>query len=125
GPSSRRGSRSMTRWSARAMASTVPGLRAERDLRPVYLPPDPASRTTYEPGEIAQCDLWFPDADIPLGAGQNGRGQVPVITMVQGYSLVLVARLIPSTQAEDLFAGQWELIRRLGRVPKCLVWDGE
>lgn len=33
-----------------------------RDLRPVYLPPDPVSRTTCEPGELAQCDLWFPDA---------------------------------------------------------------
>jgi transposase len=96
-----------------------------RELRPVYLPADPASRTTYEPGELAQCDLWFPDADIRLGAGQNGRGQVPVITMIQGYSRVLRARLIPSRQAEDLFAGQWELIRRLGRVPRCLVWDGE
>jgi transposase len=41
-----------------------------RELRPIYLPPDPASRTTYEPGELAQCDLWFPDTDIPLGAGQ-------------------------------------------------------
>ena len=30
------------------------------ELRPVYLPPDPASRTGYVPGEIAQCDLWFP-----------------------------------------------------------------
>src|SRR5437016_3701454 len=57
-----------------------------RELRPVYLPPDPASRTSYEPGELAQCDLWFPDVDIPLGAGQNGRGKVPVLTMVCGYS---------------------------------------
>jgi transposase len=30
------------------------------ELRPVYRPPDPASRTTYVAGEIAQCDLWFP-----------------------------------------------------------------
>ena len=30
------------------------------ELRPVYLPPDPASRTAYVAGEIAQCDLWFP-----------------------------------------------------------------
>ena len=30
------------------------------ELRPAYLPPDPAWRTSYEPGEIAQCDLWFP-----------------------------------------------------------------
>jgi transposase len=96
-----------------------------RELRPAYLPPDPASRTSYEPGELAQCDLWFPDADIPLGAGQNGRGQVPVITMAQGYSRWLSGRLIPSRQTEDLFAGQWELVRSLGAVPKALVWDGE
>ena len=30
------------------------------ELRPVYLPPDPAGRTSYAAGEIAQCDLWFP-----------------------------------------------------------------
>jgi transposase len=29
------------------------------ELRPVYLRPDPASRTAYVAGEIAQCDLWF------------------------------------------------------------------
>src|SRR5207248_1051742 len=29
-------------------------------LRPVYLPPDPASRTSYVAKKIAQCDLWFP-----------------------------------------------------------------
>ncbi|WP_240363981.1 helix-turn-helix domain-containing protein [Streptomyces sp. RLB3-6] len=38
-----------------------------RELRPAYLPVDPVSRTTYQPGELAQCDLWFPPADIPLG----------------------------------------------------------
>ena len=27
------------------------------ELRPVYRPPDPASRTAYAAGEIAQCDL--------------------------------------------------------------------
>jgi len=30
-----------------------------RELRPLFMPPDPASRTDYEPGELAQCDLWF------------------------------------------------------------------
>ena len=43
-----------------------------RELRPAYLPVDPVSRTTYEPGERAQCDLWFPPAGIPLGLGQVG-----------------------------------------------------
>lgn len=40
-----------------------------RVLRPFYLPPDPASRTQYDPGVRVQCDLWFPPAAIPLGAG--------------------------------------------------------
>lgn len=96
-----------------------------RELRPVYLPADPASRTTYLAGELAQCDLWFPDVDIPLGAGQDGRGKVPVIVMVQGYSRWISARMIPSRTTEDLFAGQWALIAALGAVPKMLVWDGE
>jgi transposase len=51
-----------------------------RELRPAYLPPDPASRTSYEPGELAQCDLWFPPAGIPLGAGHCG--SPPVLVMV-------------------------------------------
>jgi transposase len=42
-----------------------------RELRPVYLPPDPASRTTYAAGEVAQCDLWFPDITLPVGFGQT------------------------------------------------------
>lgn len=47
-----------------------------RELRPAYLPVDPVSRTTYQPGELAQCDLWFPPVDIPLGYGQSGRPPV-------------------------------------------------
>ncbi|WP_346139466.1 helix-turn-helix domain-containing protein, partial [Saccharopolyspora erythraea] len=53
-----------------------------RELRPLFLPPDPVSRTVYQPGELAQCDLWFPPADIPLGFGQVGRP--PVLVMVSG-----------------------------------------
>jgi transposase len=39
------------------------------ELRPAYLPPDPAGRTAYEPGEIGQCDLWFPPIMLPVGFG--------------------------------------------------------
>jgi transposase len=42
-----------------------------RELRPAYLPPDPASRTIYEAGDIAQCDLWFPPTTVPVGYGQT------------------------------------------------------
>jgi transposase len=38
-----------------------------RELRPAYLPPNPAGRTTYEAGDIAQCDLWFPPTTVPVG----------------------------------------------------------
>ena len=96
------------------------------ELRPVYLPPDPASRTSYEAGEIAQCDLWFPDIELPVGFGQTrGPKLLPVLTMVTGYARWLSALLIPSRSAEDLFAGWWRLIAGLGAVPRLLVWDGE
>jgi transposase len=95
-------------------------------LRPVYLPPDPASRTSYVAGEIAQCDLWFPPIALPVGFGQiRGPKQLPVLTMVAGYSRWLSAVLIPSRGVEDLFAGWWQLIDNLGAVPRVLVWDGE
>jgi transposase len=97
-----------------------------RELRPVYLPPDPASRTSYVAGEIAQCDFWFPPVELPVGFGQARRpAQLPVLTMVCGYSRWASAVLIPSRQAEDLFAGWWQLIEGLGAVPRVLVWDGE
>jgi transposase len=97
-----------------------------RELRPVYLPPDPASRTSYVAGEIGQCDFWFPDITLPVGYGQvRTATQLPVLTMVCGYSRWLSAVLIPSRRAEDLFAGWWQHLATLGSVPRVLVWDGE
>jgi transposase len=97
-----------------------------RELRPVYLPPDPASRTAYAAGEVAQCDLWFPDITLPVGFGQTRTAtRLPVLVMVTGYARWLAARLLLSRVAEDLFAGWWQLLDQLGRVPRVLVWDGE
>ncbi len=97
-----------------------------RELRPAYLPVDPASRTSYVAGEIAQCDFWFPPVEVPVGFGQTRvPKQLPVLTMVTGYSRWLSARLIPTRRAEDLYAGWWHLINGLGAVPRVLVWDGE
>lgn len=87
------------------------------ELRPVYLPPDPASRTSYVAGEVAQCDLWFPPIQLPVGFGQTRTpAQLPVLTMVTGYARWLLALLIPTRKAEDLFAGWWRLVERLGAV---------
>ena len=98
-----------------------------RLLRPVYAPADPSSRTTYDPGEVGQCDLWFPPAQIPLGFGQVGIGKAvpPVLVLTAGYSRFLAATMIPTRHAQDLVLGQWVVLRQLGGVPRLLVWDGE
>ena len=96
------------------------------ELRPAYLLPDPASRTSYAAGELAQDDFWFPDIEVPVGFGQvRSAKQLPVLTMVCGYSRWASAVLIPSRNAGDLYAGWWQLICQLGAVPRLLVWDGE
>jgi transposase len=94
-----------------------------RELRPVFAPVDPASRTVYGPGERAQCDLWFPPAPIPLGFGQVD--SPPVLVMVAGYSRWLSAKVIPTRTAQDLVLGQWAVVQQLGAVPRELVWDNE
>jgi transposase len=94
-----------------------------RELRPVYLPPDPCQRTEYRPGELAQWDLWFPAVDVPLGFGQVGRP--PVMVGVSGYSRTLVARMIPSRQSHDILGGHLVCLLQLGGVPRKGVYDNE
>ena len=96
------------------------------ELRPIYVPPDPASRTSYLAGEIAQCDFWFPPIRLPVGFGQTRTPtQLPVLTMITGYARWASAVLVPTRRAEDLYAGWWRLLQQLGAVPRVLVWDGE
>jgi len=79
---------------------TLSGKVAE--WRPAYLPPDPASRTLYAAGEIAQCDFRFPPTQVPVGFGQvRPAKQLPVLTMVCGYSRWASGLLVPSRCAED------------------------
>lgn len=94
-----------------------------RVLRPYYLAPDPATRTTYEPGHRLQCDLWFPPVEVPLGMGQVG--SPPVLVMVSGYSRMMFAVMLPSRQGPDLIAGHWALLQGMGAVARELVWDNE
>ena len=60
------------------------------ELRGAYQLPEAFGRTEYRPGELAQWDLWFPPAKIPLGHGQSA--SPPVLVGVSGYSRFLVAR---------------------------------
>jgi hypothetical protein len=92
-------------------------------LRPQYRRPDPADRLTWAPGDAAQCDLWFPPARIPLEDGSTGL--LPVLVITAAHSRFTTGRMIPTRKTEDLLLGSWELIRRLGRVPRRLIWDNE
>jgi len=90
-----------------------------RQLRPYYLPVDPATRTSYDPGQRVQCDLWFPPAPVPVGFGHVD--SPPVLVMVSGYSRMIFAVMVPTRRAEDLIAGHWTVLQAMGRVPAQLV----
>ena len=92
-------------------------------LRPQYRRPDPADRLIWAPGDAAQCDLWFPPARIPLEDGSTPL--LPVLVITAAHSRFTTGRMIPTRKTEDLLLGSWELIRRLGRVPRRLIWDNE
>src|SRR6218665_1799695 len=92
-------------------------------LRPEYQGVDPVQKTSYQPGEIAQCDLWFPETRVFVAPGQERI--LPVLVMTLGFSRTILATMIPSRQAGDILEGMWLLIEQIGRVPKTLVWDRE
>ncbi|MEU7983213.1 IS21 family transposase [Micromonospora sp. NPDC049081] len=94
-----------------------------RELRPLFVPPDPTDRVEYDPGEVAQCDLWFPPQPIPVGSGAERI--LPVLAMTCGYSRVTDAVMIPSRKAGDILAGMWEIVAGWGACPRTLVWDRE
>ncbi len=95
-------------------------------LRPVYLPRTRTAAPATWPGRSASMISGFPDIELSVGYGQTRTAkQLPVLTMVAGYSRWLSAVLIPTRAVEDLFAGWWQLIDALGAVPRVLVWDGE
>jgi Mu transposase-like protein/integrase-like protein len=94
-----------------------------RELRPLFLPADPCQRTEYRPGELAQWDLWFPPAKVPLGQAQTG--SPPVIVGVSGYSRTIVARMIPTREAHDILLGHLACLLELGGVPRRGVYDNE
>lgn len=64
---------------------SLPPLRKRLALiRPEYAGIDPVDRVTYEPGQVAQCDLWFPETKVQVGAGQQR--VLPVLVMTLGFS---------------------------------------
>lgn len=103
---------------------SMPPLRKRlAQIRPEYVGIDPVDRVTYEPGQDAQCDLWFPETKVTVSAGQER--VLPVLVMTLAFSRFMTATMIPSRQAGDILSGMWTLIRGVGRVTKTLVWDRE
>lgn len=68
-----------------------------RELRPLFAGLDPTDRVVYEPGQVAQCDLWFPPQLIPVGGGQELL--LPVLAMTAGYSRTTGGVMIPTRQS--------------------------
>jgi transposase len=93
-------------------------------LRPLHLPVDPADRLRFDPGDAAQCDLWFPEGlSFPVG---RRRESFPVLVMVACHSRHINALMIPTRTTADLLAGTWGLLSEpLGAVPHRLIWDNE
>ncbi len=90
------------------------------ELRAVYLPPDPASRTTYVAGDVAQCDFWLPPIELSVGFGQvRGPKNLPVLTMVTGYSLP--RRALGCAPSERIEADRHAMLA-LPPVPPQVGW---
>lgn len=94
-----------------------------RELRPLFLPPDPSGRTEYRPGELAQWDLWFPPTPVLLEDGSAGKP--PVLVGVSGYSRVIVAEMIPTREAHDILSAHLHCLHDMGGVPRKGVYDNE
>jgi hypothetical protein len=92
-------------------------------LRPDHRRVDPADRLVWGPGDVAQCDLWFPPRKIPLEDGTSRL--LPVLVITAAHSRFMLGRMIPTRKTEDLLLGSWELLQQLGRVPRRLFWDNE
>jgi transposase len=93
-----------------------------REVRPLFAPPPRTfQRTVYRPGEICQFDLWQPRDEVPVGHGQTRRGWVVIACL--GYSRAGAGVLIFSRETVDLLAGIAGCLRRLGGLPRILVWD--
>ena len=94
-----------------------------REVRPLFDPPRTYQRTLYLPGELAQCDLWEPAREIPVGYGQTRRAYVVTCTLC--WSRLSAGALIFSKEAPDILAGLLRCLVRIGGLPQKLVWDRE
>lgn len=93
------------------------------ELRPLYQQPKPYQRTDYQPGELAQWDLWQPPVPIPVGFEVEQR--LWVVTGLSGYSRTSLGHMIPTRQTHDVLAGHLECLKDLAAVPRQGIYDNE
>ena len=106
-------------WPVAALLDLVVKLRTAHGQQLTMAP------AQYSPGEVAQCGYWFPPVEIPVGYGQTRcMRQLPVLTLITGYSRWLSVALAHSTDEQDTTEGWWQVLAKLGAVPRLLVWDG-
>ena len=86
-----------------------------RKARRVY------QRTSYVPGEIAQCDWWHPPISVPVGGGASHKVYGLVTTLP--YSAAHAAVFCHSKTAADFCEAFLRSVRRLGGVPEGAVVD--
>jgi transposase len=95
-----------------------------REVRPLFRPAARTfQRTTHQPGELAQFDLWEPRREIPVGLGQSRRAYVMVGAL--GYSRVGAGALVFSKEAPDLLWAMARCLRAFGGLPRTFVTDRE
>ena len=94
-----------------------------REVRPRFLVWRTFQRTVYRPGELAQCDLWEPREQVPVGHGQTRRGYV--VTVELCWSRVLAGTLVFSKEPPDVLWGLGRSLERIGVLAEKLVWDRE
>jgi hypothetical protein len=94
-----------------------------RELGPHYLPADPAPRTSYDAGQRAHCDLWFP---ARTGPARSGPGR---LAAGAGDDVGLLPDAVRDDDPVSAGAGPdlraLAVLQRMGAVPKQLVWDNE
>ena len=94
-----------------------------REMRPRFLARRTFQRTVYRQAELAQCDLWEPKQQVPVGWGQTRRGYV--VTTQSCWSRAFAGTLVFSKEAPDILYGLARNLQRLGVRPQKLVWDRE
>ncbi len=90
-------------------------------VRPPRQDPRVYQRTTYLPGELAQCDWWELPGSVPVGGGITRKVYGLVTTLP--HSAAHSAVFCHSKTAADFCEAFLRTLRRLGGAPEAVVVD--